>query len=148
MFFQQIIKAITNGWKWIILITLIAVVISLAISATTTPIYRTQATFIIAPIKIYPAAATLSALLPLWIRWIFSPPMPISSPVTGIRRSAKNSGYHRRTIGCLYAFHYHETGFAHPRTNRGRTRPASDDRTGKRDRHLRNSIHQCLFFCL
>ncbi len=44
MFFQQIIKAITNGWKWIILITLIAVVISLSISATTTPIYRTQAT--------------------------------------------------------------------------------------------------------
>lgn len=56
MFFQQIIKAITNGWKWIILITLIAVVISLAISATTTPIYRTQATFIIAPNKDLPSS--------------------------------------------------------------------------------------------
>jgi capsular polysaccharide biosynthesis protein/GGDEF domain-containing protein len=56
MFFQQLFKAITNGWKWIILITLIAVVISLGISATTTPIYRTQATFIIAPNKDLPSS--------------------------------------------------------------------------------------------
>ncbi len=56
MFFQQIIKGITKGWKWIILITLIAVTISLAISATTTPIYRTQATFIIAPNKDLPSS--------------------------------------------------------------------------------------------
>ncbi len=56
MFFQQLIKAITNGWKWIILVALIAIVISLGISATTTPIYRTQATFIIAPNKELPSS--------------------------------------------------------------------------------------------
>lgn len=56
MFFQQIVKGITKGWKWIILITLIAVTISLAISASTTPIYRTQATFIIAPNKDLPSS--------------------------------------------------------------------------------------------
>ncbi len=56
MFFQQIVKGITKGWKWIILITLIAATISLVISLTTTPIYRSQATFIIAPNKDLPSS--------------------------------------------------------------------------------------------
>jgi len=51
MFFQQIIKAISKGWRWVVLTTLIAVVISLAISTSTLPLYRSQATFIIAPNK-------------------------------------------------------------------------------------------------
>ena len=56
MFIQQLIKAIGGGWKWIVLCVLIAIVISTAISATTTPIYRSQATFIIAPNKNLPSS--------------------------------------------------------------------------------------------
>ena len=56
MFIQQLIKAIGGGWKWIVLCVLIAIVISTAISATTTPIYRTEATFIIAPNKNLPSS--------------------------------------------------------------------------------------------
>ncbi|MDK2980545.1 MAG: hypothetical protein PWQ55_892 [Chloroflexota bacterium] len=56
MFIQQLIKAISGGWKWIVLCVLIAIVISTAISATTTPIYRSQATFIIAPNKNLPSS--------------------------------------------------------------------------------------------
>ncbi len=56
MFFQQIIKALTSGWKWIILIVLLSIVLSLAISATTVPQYRSEATFIIAPNKNLPSS--------------------------------------------------------------------------------------------
>jgi len=56
VFIQQLIKAIGGGWKWIVLCVLIAIVISTAISATTTPIYRSQATFIIAPNKNLPSS--------------------------------------------------------------------------------------------
>jgi len=56
MFFQQIIKALSNGWKWIILVVLLAVVLSLVISATTVPLYRSEATFIIAPNKNLPSS--------------------------------------------------------------------------------------------
>ena len=56
MFIQQLIKAIGGGWKWIVLCVLIAIVISTAISATTTPVYRSQATFIIAPNKNLPSS--------------------------------------------------------------------------------------------
>ena len=56
MFIQQIIKAISGGWKWIVLFVLVAIVISSAISATTTPVYRSQATFIIAPNKNLPSS--------------------------------------------------------------------------------------------
>jgi capsular polysaccharide biosynthesis protein/GGDEF domain-containing protein len=53
---QQLIKAISGGWKWIVMLVLIAVVISSAVSAATTPIYRSQATFIIAPNKNLPSS--------------------------------------------------------------------------------------------
>lgn len=56
MFIQQLIKAITSGWKWIVITILIAVCISLAVSLTTVPVYRTQATFIIAPNKNLPSS--------------------------------------------------------------------------------------------
>ncbi len=56
MFIQQLIKAIGGGWKWIVLCVLIALVISSAISATTVPIYRSQASFIIAPNKNLPSS--------------------------------------------------------------------------------------------
>ncbi len=56
MFFQQVIKALSNGWKWIIMAILLAVVLSLAISATTVPQYRSEATFIIAPNKNLPSS--------------------------------------------------------------------------------------------
>ena len=56
MLIQQIIKAITGGWKWIVLLVLLAIVISSAISATTTPVYRSQASFIIAPNKNLPSS--------------------------------------------------------------------------------------------
>lgn len=56
MFFQQLVKAITSGWKWIVIAVLVAVSFSLAISATTVPIYRSQATFIIAPNKNLPSS--------------------------------------------------------------------------------------------
>jgi capsular polysaccharide biosynthesis protein len=49
MIFQQFLKAIAKGWKVILVITLLALAISLYISITTTPVYRSQATFIIAP---------------------------------------------------------------------------------------------------
>ncbi len=56
MFFQQIIKALSNGWKWIVAIVLIAVCISLLISTTMVPIYRAKATFVIAPNKDLPSS--------------------------------------------------------------------------------------------
>jgi capsular polysaccharide biosynthesis protein len=56
MFIQQLIKAVTSGWKWIVITILIALCISLAISVTTIPVYRTQATFIIAPNKNLPSS--------------------------------------------------------------------------------------------
>ncbi len=56
MFVQQIIKAIANGWRWIVAFVLIAACISLAISATSIPTYRSQATFIIAPNKDLPSS--------------------------------------------------------------------------------------------
>jgi capsular polysaccharide biosynthesis protein/GGDEF domain-containing protein len=56
MFFQQLVKAITSGWKWIVIVILVVVSVSLAISATTVPIYRSQATFIIAPNKNLPSS--------------------------------------------------------------------------------------------
>ena len=49
MVLQQLLKAITKGWKTILVITLLAVAISLYISITSVPQYRSQATFIIAP---------------------------------------------------------------------------------------------------
>jgi capsular polysaccharide biosynthesis protein len=49
MIFQQFLKAVTKGWKTILLVMLIAAAISLYISINTTPLYRSQATFIIAP---------------------------------------------------------------------------------------------------
>ncbi len=56
MFIQQLIKAVTSGWKWIVITILIAVCISLAVSLTTVPVYRTKATFIIAPNKNLPSS--------------------------------------------------------------------------------------------
>jgi capsular polysaccharide biosynthesis protein/GGDEF domain-containing protein len=53
MFLQQIIKAITNGCKLILIFILIAVCISLVISATMTPVYQT---FVIAPNKNLPSS--------------------------------------------------------------------------------------------
>ena len=49
MALQQLLKAIAKGWKTILVITLLAVAISLYISITSIPQYRSQATFIIAP---------------------------------------------------------------------------------------------------
>ena len=49
MILQQILKALTKGWKTILLITLLAAAVSLYISVTATPQYRSEATFIIAP---------------------------------------------------------------------------------------------------
>lgn len=56
MFFQQLIKALSNGWKWIILAIMLAVIVSLGISASTVPQYRSEATFIIAPNKNLPSS--------------------------------------------------------------------------------------------
>jgi len=56
MFIQQMIKAIAGGWKWIISIVLIAICISLTISALAVPTYRAQASFIIAPNKELPSS--------------------------------------------------------------------------------------------
>lgn len=49
MVLQQILKAITKGWKTILIFMLIAAAVSLYISISTTPRYRSQATFLIAP---------------------------------------------------------------------------------------------------
>jgi len=56
MFIQQIIKAITSGWKWIVAFMLVAVCISLLISTTSVPIYQASATFVIAPNKDLPSS--------------------------------------------------------------------------------------------
>jgi len=73
MFIQQMIKAIVNGWKWIISIVLIAACISLAISSTAVPEYRSQATFIIAPNKDLPSSRdVVSAFTALDTLKIFS----------------------------------------------------------------------------
>lgn len=73
MFFQQIIKAVTNGWKWIVACVLAAVCISLLISATTVPIYQATATFVIAPNKDLPSSRdVVSAFTALDTLKIFS----------------------------------------------------------------------------
>ncbi len=73
MFIQQMIKAIANGWKWIVLLALIAACVSLAISASAVPEYRSQATFIIAPNKDLPSSRdVVSAFTALDTLKIFS----------------------------------------------------------------------------
>jgi capsular polysaccharide biosynthesis protein len=49
MILQQFLKAITKGWKTILIITLLVAAFSLYMSITSIPLYRSQATFIIAP---------------------------------------------------------------------------------------------------
>jgi capsular polysaccharide biosynthesis protein len=49
MILQQFLKAVTKGWKTILIITLMVAAFSLYMSITSTPQYRSQATFIIAP---------------------------------------------------------------------------------------------------
>jgi len=56
MFIQQIVKAVSSGWKSIVLFVLIAVSISLLISTTTIPMYQSSATFVIAPNKDLPSS--------------------------------------------------------------------------------------------
>ena len=73
MFIQQMIKAIANGWKWILSVVLIAACISLAISATSVPEYRSEATFVIAPNKDLPSSRdVVSAFTALDTLKIFS----------------------------------------------------------------------------
>jgi capsular polysaccharide biosynthesis protein/GGDEF domain-containing protein len=56
MFLQQIIKSITSGWKLIVVFILVAVCVSLVISATMIPVYQSRATFVIAPNKNLPSS--------------------------------------------------------------------------------------------
>lgn len=73
MFLQQMIKAIAAGWKWIVSMVLIAACISLAISATSVPEYRSEATFVIAPNKDLPSSRdVVSAFTALDTLKIFS----------------------------------------------------------------------------
>jgi len=106
MFFQQIIKALSNGWKWIILVILLAVVVSLAISATTVPLYRSEATFIIAPNKNLPSSRdVVSAFTALDTLDIFSTYADILSSDRVYTEAQKNldadetvlAGYQRTT---------------------------------------------------
>ena len=49
MIFQYILRMIRNGWKIILAFILFGIVVSLIISLNTLPLYRSEATFIIAP---------------------------------------------------------------------------------------------------
>lgn len=93
MFLQQIIKAITSGWKWIVAFVLIAVCISLLISTITVPIYQASATFVIAPNKDLPSSRdVVSAFTALDTLDIFSTYADILSSVRVISEANKVVG--------------------------------------------------------
>ena len=100
MFFQQIIKALSNGWKWIILSILLAIVLSLAISATTVPQYRSEATFIIAPNKDLPSSRdVVSAFTALDTLDIFSTYADILSSDRVYSEAQKNLDAEETVLG-------------------------------------------------
>lgn len=99
MFIQQLIKAVTNGWRWIVAIVLVAVCISLAISATTIPVYRSQATFIIAPNKNLPSSRdVVSAFTALDTLNIFSTYADILSSERVYQEAIKLVGLDEATL--------------------------------------------------
>jgi capsular polysaccharide biosynthesis protein/GGDEF domain-containing protein len=93
MFLQQIFKAITSGWKWIVAFVLIAICVSLLISTTTVPIYQASATFVIAPNKDLPSSRdVVSAFTALDTLDIFSTYADILSSVRVISEANKVIG--------------------------------------------------------
>ena len=74
MFIQQVIKSVVNGWKTLVAFVLIAVCISLLISASMNPVYQSKATFVIAPNKNLPSSRdVVSAFTALDTLDIFQP---------------------------------------------------------------------------
>ena len=93
MLVQQIIKAIVSGRKMIIAFVLIAVCISLAISASMVPIYQSKVTFVIAPNKNLPSSRdVVSAFTALDTLDIFSTYADILSSVRVIEEANKVVG--------------------------------------------------------
>jgi len=99
MFAQQIIKAISSGWKWIVFTILVAICISLALSATTVPVYRSRATFIIAPNKNLPSSRdVVSAFTALDTLNIFSTYADILSSERVFDEANKVAGLEHKEI--------------------------------------------------
>jgi diguanylate cyclase (GGDEF)-like protein len=73
MVFQHILRMIRSGWTTIVITVLLAIAVSLIISLNTVPLYRSEATFIIAPNPNLPSSRdVVSALAALDTLKIFS----------------------------------------------------------------------------